>query len=164
MNAIKMSDIIIPKSFKHSKPNVHKLNKVREYVDKHGELDKPIVLDGNMLTDNYVRYLVALEYDFDYVPCISTQEYREQRVKNEMPVTYIIGKFKNCDKEYTWKVTNDISVEVGDRVLVKSKSKNGKNGTKAVTVVQVFTSDSPRMLRHKPVIKKLKATATKCQK
>ena len=164
LNVIKTSDIIVPKSFEHSKPNVHKLNKVRTYVDKHGELDKPIVLDGNMLTDNYVRYLIALEYGFDYVPCISTQEYREQKINDEMPVTYIIGKFKNNDKEYTWKITNDISVEVGDRVLVKSKCKNGKNGTKAVTVVQVFASDSPRMLRHKPVIKKLKASATKCRK
>ena len=156
MNIIKLSDIHIPKSFEKTQPNIKKLEKVRAYVNEHGELDKPVVLDGNMLTDNYIRYLVALEHDFDYVPCISTQEYREQRVENNTPIVYIVGKFKNCDKEYTWKVTNGMSIEEGDRVLVKSRCKNGKNGSKAVTVVRVFTSDSPRMLRHKPVIKKLK--------
>ena len=161
---MKLSDICIPKSFDRTQPNVKKLDKVRTYVDKHGELDKPIVLDGNMLTDNYVRYLVALEYGFEYVPCISTQEYREQKVNNEMPVTYIAGKFKNNEKEYIWKLTKDISIEVGDKVLVRSRCKNGKNGSKAVTVVRVFTSDSPRMLRHKPVVKKLKATTAECQK
>lgn len=112
-----------------------------------------------MLTDNYVRYLVALENGFEKVPYITTQEYREQKV--DSPVTYIIGKFKDCDKEYTWKVTKNINIEVGDRVLVKSRCKDGKvrkNGTKAVTVVQVFTSDNPKMLRHKPVIKKLMAS------
>lgn len=157
LNVIKMSDIFVPKSFERSQPKEQKLNKVRAYVDKHGELDKPIVLDGNMLTDNYVRYLVAMEYGFDEVPCITTQEYREQHSKPDEPTTYIIGKFKNCEKEYTWKIVNGLSVEVGDRVLVKSKCKNGKNGTKAVTVVRVFTTSSPRMLRHKPVVKKLKA-------
>ena len=161
---MKLSDIHVPKSFERTQPNVKKLDKVRAYVDKHGELDKPVVLDGNMLTDNYIRYLVAMECGFYYVPCISTQEYREQKVNDDMPVTYIVGKFKNCEKEYTWKVTNGVSVEVGDRVLVKSRCKNGKNGSKAVTVVRVFTSNSPRMLRHKPMIKKLKVATVKCQK
>lgn len=157
MKTIKLVDIIIPESFEQSQPKQHKLDKVRAYVNKHGELDKPIVLDGQMLTDNYVRYLIALECKLEEVPYITTQEYRENIVDNEIPVTYIVGKFKNCNKEYTWKITNGLSVKIGDRVLVKSKCKNGKSGCKAVTVVDVITSNSPRMLRHKPVIKKLKS-------
>lgn len=156
MNVIKLADIVIPESFEKSQPKQHKLDKVRAYVDQHGKLDKPIVLDGHMLTDNYARYLIALEYCFEEVPYITTQEYRES-CKSDIPVTYIIGKFKNCDKEYTWKITNGLSVEVGDRVLVRTKCKNGKNGNRAVTVVNIITSNSPRMLRHKPVIKKLKS-------
>lgn len=163
MNTIMLSEIIVPKSFQQTKPNEQKLNKVRAYVDEHGELDRPIVLDGQMITDNYVRYLVAMEYGFEKVPCITTQEYREQKVENT-PTTYIIGKFKNCEKEYIWKVTKNISIEVGDKVLVRSKCKNGKNGSGVVTVVQVFTSDSASMLRHKPVIKKLRASVSGCQK
>lgn len=158
-----LSDVIIPKSFKQSKPSEHKFNKVVEYVTEHGELDKPIVLDGQMLTDNYVRYLVAVELGFEKVPYITTQEYREQRVENT-PTTYIIGKFNNCDKEYTWKVTKNIPIVVGDKVLVKTKCKNGKSGRGVVTVVQVFTSEKTSMLRHKPVIKKLRVSASECQK
>ena len=163
MNTIMLSDVIVPNSFQNTKPNQKKLDKVKSYVAEHGELDKPIVLDGQMLTDNYIRYLVAVEAGFEKVPYITTQEYREQKVENT-PTTYIIGKFKNCDKEYTWKVTKNLSLEVGDRVLVRSKCKNGKNGRGVVTVVQVFTSDSSNMLRHKPVIKKLRASASECQK
>ena len=157
MNTIMLSDIIVPKSFVNTHPSERKMNSVRNYVEKHGELDKPIVLDGKMLTDNYVRYLVAVELGMEKVPCISSYEYREQRIVST-PTTYVVGKFKGNDKEYTWKLTKNIDINVGDRVLVRSKCKNGKNGNKAVTVVQVFTSDSPRMLRHKPVVKKLRAS------
>ena len=158
-----LSDIIVPKSFQQTNPSEQKLDKVRAYVAEHGKLDKPIVLDGQTLTDNYVRYLVAVEAGFEKVPYITTQEYRERKVQ-DVPTTYIIGKFNNCEKEYTWKVTKDILLKVGDRVLVRTKCKNGKNGNGVVTVVQVFTSDKANMLRHKPVIKKLRVSASECQK
>lgn len=158
MNTIMLSNIIVPNSFAKTQPSEKKMNSVRKYVEKHGELDKPIVLDGRMLTDNYVRYLIAVELGMEKVPCITSQEYREQKIV-DTPTTYIVGKFKGNDKEYTWKLTKNIDIQVGDRVLVRSKCKNGKNGNKAVTVVQVFTSDSPRMLRHKPVVKKLRASS-----
>lgn len=158
MNTIMLSDIIVPESFAKTKPSEQKMTNVREYVKEHGELDRPIVLDGRMLTDNYIRYLIASEFGMEKVPCISSQEYREQKII-DTPTTYIVGKFKDNDKEYIWKVIKDIDINVGDRVLVRSKCKNGKNGNKVVTVVQVFTSDSPRMLRHKPVVKKLRASA-----
>lgn len=156
MNTIRVSNIIVPKSFENSQPSEEKLNKVRAYVDEHGKLDKPIVLDGNTLTDNYIRYLIAVEFGFEKVPYITSQEYRDREVKEENHMTYIVGKFEDNDKEYIWKVTKNISINVGDKVLVKSKCKNGKNGTAVVTVAQVFTSDSDHMLRHKPVIKKVK--------
>lgn len=156
MNTIKLSEIIVPKSFESSKPNEEKMNSVREYVKEHGKLDKPIVLDGNMLTDNYMRYLVAIEYGFNKVPYITIQEYRASEIDPDRPMTYIAGKFEDNDKEYFWKVTKNISIEVGDKVLVKSRGKNCNNGTAVVTVVKVFTSDSDHMLRHKPVIKKIK--------
>ena len=156
MNTIKLENIIIPKSFEQSKPSQKKIDKVKEYVNEHGKLDKPIVLDGNMLTDSYVRYLVAIECGFEKVPYITTQEYRDQSLEPSMPMTYIAGKFEGNEKEYIWKVTKNISIEVGDKVMVKSKRVNGNNGTAVVTVTKVFTSDSDKMLRHKPVIKKLK--------
>lgn len=156
MNTIRLSDIIVPKSFEESKPSQKKLDVVKAYVNEHGKLDKPIVLDGNMLTDSYVRYLVAIECGFEKVPYITSQEYRDREIKTDMPMTYIAGKFEGNEKEYFWKVTKDISIEVGDKVMVKSKRVNGNNGNAVVTVTRVFTSDSDKMLRHKPVIKKLK--------
>ena len=97
-----LSNVVVPKSFSKTNPSEQKLDKVRAYVTEHGELDKPIVLDGQMLTDNYIRYLVAVEAGFEKVPYITTQEYREQKVE-DVPTTYIIGKFNNCEKEYTKK-------------------------------------------------------------
>ena len=155
MNTIRLSDIIVPKSFEKTQPSKKKLDTVKAYVNEHGKLDKPIVLDGNMLTDNYVRYLVAIECGFEKVPYITSQEYRDRDIDPNKPMTYIAGKFDGSDKEYFWKVTKDISIEVGDKVMVKSKRVNGGNGTAVVTVTKVFTSDSDKMLRHKPVIKKL---------
>ena len=155
MDYIKLPKIIVPKSFSSSKPQHWKLDNVREYVKEHNELDKPIVLDGQMLVDNYIRYLVAKEYDFKEVPYITIREYREQNENADDTVTYIVGKFKGSEKEYTWRLNKNINVEVGDHVLVKSRCKDGGD-VAAVTVVRVFTSDDPHMLRHKPIVKKLK--------
>lgn len=155
MDYIKVSKIVIPKSFSDSKPQDHKLNSVRSYVEKHGELDKPIVLDGQMLVDNYIRYLVAKDCGFKEVPYITLREYREQNNADDNTTTYIIGKFSGSEKEYTWRLTKNIDINVGDYVLVKSKFKDGSDVT-VVNVVKVFTSDDPHMLRHKPIIKKLK--------
>lgn len=154
MDFIKLSKVIIPKSFSDSNPQEWKLDRVRKHVKEHGELDKPIVLDGSMLVDGYIRYLVAKECDFREVPYITVREYREQNQVDDNPV-YIVGKFNGSDKEYTWKLTKNIDVDVGDYVLVKSRCKDGSD-VAAVLVVDVFASDDPHLLRHKPIIKKLK--------
>lgn len=158
MDFIKLSKIIIPKSFSDSHPQEWKMDSVRSYVKEHNELDKPIILDGSMLVDGYIRYLVAKEYGFREVPFITFREYREQNQIDDDAVTYIVGKFKGSEKEYTWRLDKNIQIEVGDSVLVKSRCKDGSD-VSAVTVVNVFTSDDPHMLRHKPIIKKLKRKA-----
>ena len=63
-----LSDIIVSESFVNTQPSEKKMNNVREYVKKHGELDKPIVLDGRLLTNNYIRYLIAVEFGMEKVP------------------------------------------------------------------------------------------------
>lgn len=156
MSTIKLSDIIIPESFKASKPNEGKMSNVRTYVEKNRKLDKPVVLNGRMLTGNYVRYLVAKEFGFTKVPYVSADEYKSRKVKPDSPTTCIVGKFNDCDKEYVWRLTKNIKVEVGDMVMVKCKHKEGKNDTAVVTVTKVFITDSDNALRHKPVIKKLR--------
>lgn len=148
MKTIKLSEIIIPESFKRSKPNEWKLNKVRDYVGDHYKLDKPIVLnDNNIITDNYVRYLVALEYGIEEVPYVSDKEYNRH-------ITYIVGKFDNCNKRYKWKISKDICIEVGDKVLVECENLDGSNEA-IVTVARIFTSNNHHMLKHKSVIRRI---------
>lgn len=160
MKKIKTQAIIIPKSFLKTPPGQKKMDAVRSYVRENGKLDRPVVLAGKELVDNYVRYLVALEFGFDEIPYIPVSEYRKN--EPDMIPTYIVGKFEGNDREYTWRVKKRMQVEVGDIVQVKSKCKDGSN-TATVTVVKVFSSDDTKLLRHKPVIKKLKGASAKCQ-
>lgn len=153
MEKIKPSEIVITKSFEQTKPSPTKMRTVISYIKEHGELDKPIVLNGNVLIDRYIRYLAAIECGLEEVPYITLQEYMMHNDKGV--VFYICGKFKNCDKEYIWKIPDGIYVNAGDRVLVESECGEGKNSA-VVTVTNVFTSNSKRMFsRHKRVIKKL---------
>ena len=63
--------IKIPKSFKRTRPREEKLDKVRNYFDEWGKLDKPITIDDDyMLVDGYSRYVVAKEKGMKLVPVI----------------------------------------------------------------------------------------------
>lgn len=153
METIKISDVIIPKKFIRSTPRSDKVEKIKCYVERHNEIDKPIVINSNrVLVSNYIRYLIANQYGFKEIPFIIQDEI--QNKKEKLSTTYIIGKFKNCNKKYIWKNTKKISVNIGDKVLVIS---NTKNGTKkvVVTVVDIFQSSDLTMLKHKPMIKNL---------
>ena len=156
MMTVGIGDIIVPKSF--GTPRESKMNTVREHMEKYGTLDKPVVLQGDLLVDGYVRYLVAKEYGMKRVPCVQTSELNT--VDDNKPNTYIIGRFKSSNKEYVWKLPNKISVEVGDCVLVDSRF--AKKNRAVVTVVRVFHSDDKDMLHHKSVIKKLHTNKNNC--
>lgn len=160
MKKINIKDIYVPASFRGTKPGENKMKAVREYLRENGKLDRPVVLADNILVDGYIRYLVAIEAGMDHIPYISVFDQQKQR--NEVVPVYICGKFEGNDKEYTWRVAKRMTVEVGDKVQVKSKCKNGSN-TAVVTVTKVFTSDDEKLLRHKPVVKKLKGASAKKQ-
>ena len=157
MNIINVSEIIIPTEFEKSQPKEEKLERVRAYVDTHGKLDKPVVLDNNILSDNYIRYLIAIEKGFTEIPYITTQEYQESNLKSRQLVSYVTGKFHNSAKEYTWKNIKAIPIKIGDKILVKSRPKHGKGNVGVVRVTNIFVSDNKQLLRHKPVIKNLSA-------
>lgn len=160
MKKIKTDSIIIPKSFQKTPPGQKKMDAVRSYVHENGKLDRPVVLAGKELVDNYIRYLVAVEFGFEEIPYIPASKYR--KTETDLIPTYIVGKFEDNDREYTWRVKKRMQIEVGDVVQVKSKCKDGSN-TATVTVTKVFSSNDTKLLRHKPVIKKLKGASAKCQ-
>lgn len=150
MKPILLSEIIIPKKFRDSVPTAEKLDRVRKYYEDNNCFDKPIVVDkNNVLVDNYLRYLVALENEITEVPCV-TQEHRQREI------TYVVGVFDGYPKEYTWKLTKNIPIVIGDKVAVVSKGADGKNRICIVTVVKLFTSNNPELLKHKNVIGKYK--------
>lgn len=151
MNTIEIWKIVVPNSFAKTKPSEKKLNAVRKHVEKYAALDKPVVLQGDLLIDGYVRYLVAKEYEMKRIPYVQTSDLKT--IDENKPPKYIIGRFETSMKEYVWKLPHKVNVEIGDRVLVDSRFNKKNRGV--VTVVKVFTSTNKEMLRHKKVIKKL---------
>ena len=157
LKTINVSEIIIPKEFERTIPRKDKLEKIYKYVKAFGNIDKPIVLkENNVLADNYARYIVAKELGMTDVPYITTQEYIEENPERTLRMTYVVGKFNGNAKEYTWKLNKELDINIGDKVLVKTKRYNGKGTTtEIVTVVNTFTSNNPSLLRHKSVIGKI---------
>ena len=160
MKKTAVKSIYVPSSFRNTTPSPKKMDAVRNYLCENGKLDRPVVLADNVLVDGYIRYLVAVESGLDHIPYISVLDQQKQMANT--PPVYICGKFEGNDKEYTWRITKRMSVEVGDMVQVKSKCKDGSN-TSVVTVTKVFTSDDEKLLRHKPVVKKLKGASARNQ-
>lgn len=142
---IRVEDIVILDSFKQTPPKEYKLEEVREYVRANGKLDRPVILKGDTLVDGYTRYLIAVEFGMEEIPC---SQY------SKTPHTFVKAKFGGVNKEYVWRIPkNGTSVEVGDKVLVRTKY--GKKKTAIVTVIEVFTSDDIELMKHKKIIKKI---------
>lgn len=63
---VKMSNIKIKKNFK--RPQKTKLNQRRKYYNKYKYFRSTIILDNkNYLIDGYTTYLLAKEFNFDYI-------------------------------------------------------------------------------------------------
>lgn len=162
MKYIDIESVIVPDIFSKSHPREEKLQVIRDYYKINNRLDKPLVLTKDyVLVDNYLRYLIAKEFGvrsvaYVYVFETSGKQEHEQADENRT-VTYIVGKFYKCDKEYVWQNPKDIPVKVGDSVLVKSMDKKRKKNTVAVvSVTNVFKSNNPALKRHKSIIKVFK--------
>lgn len=145
MKTIKLSDIQISDDFRKTPPHDRKIKKAIRYIKKFKRIDKPIVLNDGVLVDGYSRYLASITTGMKEVPYVELQE-----------INYIVGKFDNSNKEYTWKNDSCIDIKVGDKVLVESRSVS-KNKVKRlyVNVVDIFLSDSlEEYNKHRRVIGK----------
>ncbi|MDX8367876.1 plasmid stabilization protein [Cytobacillus sp. IB215665] len=65
-----LSEITISDSFRNSNPQERKLLERFDYIDKHGTIDEPIVInkETKSLEDGYTRYLAAKERKIKKVP------------------------------------------------------------------------------------------------
>lgn len=67
MKFVLLSDIIINEPFASSPPRNGKLNRIRNYYNEYGYIDKPLIVNrNNILLDGYTRYLVLKENNEKY--------------------------------------------------------------------------------------------------
>lgn len=134
---IKLSDIIINKSFTETTPKEEKMIECREFWRYEGKQDRPIVLNKkNMLIDGYVMYLILMEHKEEYADVVYKKKHNrhyEKLPKFEQPykntsTTYIYGVHpnSNCSKEFVWRVPASWgdwadNVEISDTVLCQTK-------------------------------------------
>lgn len=134
---MKLSDIIINKSFTETTPKEEKMIECREFWRYEGKQDRPIVLNKkNVLIDGYVMYLILMEHKEEYaeVTYIKKHNRRYEMLPKVKPsymnskTTYIYGVHpnSNCRKEFTWRIPASWgswadNIEVGDTVLCQTK-------------------------------------------
>lgn len=94
---VRIEDIVIPEAFKKHQPKEYRLERVRKYVEEHGNIDElPVTLNtNNVLTDGYARYLVAKENDLGIIPYVLAQEHPE-KPKNPKLLSIIEARFDGC--------------------------------------------------------------------
>lgn len=134
---MKLSDIIINKSFTETTPNEKKMIECREFWRYEGKQDRPIVLNKkNMLVDGYIQYLILVEHKEEYAEVTYTKKHNrryerlpkvEPTYKN-IPTTYIYGVHPNSygNKEYTWRVPVSWegwseNLQIGDTIMCSTK-------------------------------------------
>ena len=72
MKTIKLSDIVISKSFLNSHPSEEKIKRYKEAYAKNKQQSKYIVLnDNNVLLDGYIQYLILKENNVNEAQCIT---------------------------------------------------------------------------------------------
>lgn len=133
---MRIEDIKIKDSFKHTYPSDAKLNACREYFKQHGTIDRQIVVNKNgYLVDGYIGYLVLCENGVNEVTvsCVN-------HVRTEKDV-YVFGRHSGNGKEYIWRLSNrarNRHISVGSKVLVDTKF-----GVKTAIVTKVEASFIP---------------------
>lgn len=150
---IRISSILIPKSFIDSPPSQKKINRAVTYLKDHGEIDKPIVVKSfrsKKLMDNITRLIAAYELDYKVVAVLTEDEYKCSDFADRK---YIMATFHEGGKPYYWQFDTKLKLKVGDKVLVESS--HGKLNKNIVTVKEIFESDDPAMKEHKYVVKKI---------
>lgn len=91
---VSIKDIYIPEDYRKTKPADYKVDRVRRYYEKHGYLDKPLLVIAEtnekgehnvlLLVDEYSRYIFAKKNGFEVVPVkyITIEEYIKMKSIN----------------------------------------------------------------------------------
>ena len=135
MQRISIDEIKVQPKFSSTICSPKKVDIVKQFIEKTGDIDKPIVLNGkDYIIDGYSRYLAAQQMGVKNVPCVRQ-------------VKLVHCKFDNCDKVYTWRNDQNLTLKKGDRIMVDS------SGAEAIVTVVGFSKGcNYKSRRHKQVL------------
>lgn len=158
---IPINDIIISDEFMFSIPRSAKMERVREYYERTGEFDKPIIVaEDGTLVDGYIRYLIAREKGLKHVTCVQAAQFVKGRIIGEED-----GKNTITDKIYEWRVpydklrvpinyslSNKYFKKIGD-VLIVEVQRNKKMGFAMMRVEKIiFSTDATKYVNRRRVV------------
>ena len=64
---VKISDLSVPSVFSEL-PKKSKIQKLRNFYEKFGRIDKPVQVKGQLIVNGYSRYVLCMELNLGYVP------------------------------------------------------------------------------------------------
>lgn len=140
---VSLDTIVIQDSFKKYPPRPTKMDKVRKHYQKTGFLDKAITLDGNILVDGYMRYLVAQELHLAEVPTIQYVDTDEYKIN--FPVRIAKVRFTKDGKEYWYRFNPNkdyVDIRAGDWVYVQGQ--NNWYGSNVLGQITLITETNKR--------------------
>ena len=144
MTRINIKEIIIPDSFKNSKPNDQKVEMKRQYYNKNRQIQKPLLVDeNNVLLDGYIWYLLLLENGFDGY--VGVDVVKKPRVSQ----SYVWARHPGNPKIYVWKCPSNAKYYRGDIILVETSK-----GPSAVVV------ENYGVLYYPPIDRKIRNVIT----
>ena len=151
---IPIKDIIISDEFMYSNPRSTKMERARDYYERTGEFDKPIIVaEDGTLVDGYIRYLIAREKGLKYVTCIQAAQFVKGKIIGEKD-----GKKTVSDKIYEWRVPYDKSApdqyfkKIGDILMVEVKRKDKMGFAMMIVEKVVFSTDATRHVNRRRVV------------
>ena len=150
---MKLKDIKINEKFKKHPPSEKKVKAAMEFYQKHGKLDKPIVLDhNNIIVDGYARFKALEKLGIKEI-----DEYDESNFSlTETEYVFAHHPEDPDRKTYVWRlIRNGHEVLVNDMIPVRCW--DGMNGYHNTYVVV----DKIEKLNYKPYDGKIKTCVIK---
>ncbi len=94
---VKISDIVILPHMKHSYPKTENLLQREKFLETHGKIKNPIVIDSNNnLIDGYIDYILAIKKGYSDVICAIDDTYESSAGKTDQRLKYFILQDKKC--------------------------------------------------------------------
>jgi len=109
---VQLNDIKIPKHISQTRPNIETLKTHRSYYISTGQIKEPITLGSdNYLVNGYCDYLIAKEYQYDFISCViqdTPGNIRNRSNARKELYEQQDGKCSFCDRQIPFELTSMI--------------------------------------------------------